>query len=152
MDKPRIVFASDHAGFQYKSILSLFLESKGYTILDVGCTSAEPTDFPIYAKLGCEKIINKEAELGVFICGSGIGISIAANRYNGIRCAVCHDYFTATNCRLKDHANVIALGERVLGIEVAKQMVEAFVATVCNMENPDYGRRAAMIDSIMDNE
>lgn len=152
MDKPRIVFASDHAGFQYKKTLASFLELKGYTIIDVGCHSAEPADFPIYAKLGCEAITKGEAELGVFICGSGIGISIAANRYNGIRCAVCHDYFTATNCRLKDHANVIALGERVLGIEVAKQMVEAFVATPCNMENPEYGRRAAMIDSIMHDE
>ena len=142
------VFGSDHGGYQYKKELINHLSNKGYNIIDVGCDSCESVDFPIYAKLACEKILNKEASLGVLVCGSGIGISIAANRFNGIRCAVCHDYFTATNCRIKDNANIISLGERVIGIEVAKQMVEGFIQAKFDTENPVYSRRSQMIDSL----
>ena len=146
-----VVFASDHAGFQYKRILMSHISSKGYNIIDVGCDSTEPVDFPLFAKSGCERILSGEASLGVFVCGSGIGISIAANRFNGIRCAVCHDYFTAVNCRMKDNANIIALGERVIGIEVAKQMVEAFLASHFSEDNPDYTRRSELCDTINSN-
>lgn len=143
-----VVIGSDHAGFHYKELIKEFLVSKGYSLIDVGTHSSSPTDFPNIAKLACEKILNSEAKTGVLICGSGIGISIAANRFNGIRCAVCHDYFTATNSRSKDHANIIALGERVIGIEVAKQMVEGFLLTPYNAENPDYARRSELLDFI----
>ena len=143
-----VVFGSDHAGYQYKKLLISHMTGKGFNIIDIGCDSCEPADFPIYAKLACEKILNGEASVGVLVCGSGIGISIAANRFNGIRCAVCHDYFTAVNCRLKDNANIIAVGERVLGIEVANQMVEAFLLTKFNSDNPDYIRRSQLCDTI----
>jgi ribose 5-phosphate isomerase B len=143
-----VVFGSDHAGYQYKRMLLSLVSSKGYNVVDVGCDSSEPADFPVYAKLACEEIINKRAHLGVLVCGSGIGISIAANRFNGIRCAVCHDYFTAVNSRLKDNANIIAIGERTTGAETAKQMVEAFLETQFNNTNPDYVRRTQLVDNI----
>jgi ribose 5-phosphate isomerase B len=144
----KVVIGCDHAGFNYKEIIKKHLQGKGFDVVDVGTDSQEPVDFPIYAKSACELLIGKQCELGVLVCGSGIGISMAANRFNGIRCAVCHDYFTAVNCRAKDNANVIALGERVIGIEVAKQMVEAFLRTRFEQENENYVRRGELLDRI----
>lgn len=144
----KVVIGCDHAGFRYKEILRTHLQGKGFEMVDVGCFGEEPVDFPEYGKKACETILRGECALGVLVCGSGIGISIAANRFNGIRCAVCHDYFTATNCRIKDNANVIALGERVIGIEVAKQMVEAFLNAQFESENENYIRRGQMLDRI----
>lgn len=143
-----VVFASDHGGILYKTLLIQYISNKGYTIIDVGCESNEAVDFPVYAKLACEKILNGEASIGVLVCGSGNGMAIAANRFNGIRCAVCHDYFTAVNSRKKDNANMIALGERVIGIEVAKQMVEGFLESKFIQDNEDYNRRSQMCDLI----
>ena len=144
----KVVIGSDHAGFRYKEILKGFLTGKGFEVVDVGCDSEEPVDFPEYGKRACEVILRGECMSGVLVCGSGIGISIAANRFNGIRCGVCHDYFTAVNCRVKDNANVIALGERVIGIEVAKQMVEGFLNARFESGNESYVRRGQMLDMI----
>ena len=144
----KIVIGCDHAGFNYKETIKLHLQQKGFEIVDVGTDSESPVDFPLIAKSACDRILSGECELGILICGSGIGISMAANRFNGIRCAVCHDYFTAVNCRVKDNANVISLGERVIGIEVAKQMVEAFLNARFESGNENYLRRGELLDQI----
>lgn len=144
----KIVIGCDHAGFNYKQAIKFHLQQKGFELIDVGTDSESPVDFPLIAKNACDQILSKECELGILICGSGIGISMAANRFNGIRCAVCHDYFTAVNCRAKDNANIIALGERVIGIEVAKQMVEAFLNARFESGNENYVRRGELLDQI----
>jgi ribose 5-phosphate isomerase B len=106
-------------------------------------------DYPIYAKALCDKITSGEFSHGVLICGTGIGVSIAANKVNGIRAALCHDYFTAKMCGAHHDSNVLCMGARVIGIEVGKQMVEAFLSSSLNTSNPNYQRR---LDQIRDLE
>ena len=125
----KIAFACDHAGFDYKERVIAFIKSLGHEVIDFGCNGPESVDYPDYAELVCKAIIEKKAEKGIVICGTGIGISIAANKFNGIRCAVCHDHLTATLCRQHNDANVISLGARVIGIEVAIDCVKTFLTT-----------------------
>lgn len=122
---PGILFGSDHAGFELKEILKSHLAGR-YTIEDVGCTSKERCDYPDFgAKVGLEL----NGRLGIVICGSGIGISIAANKVKGIRCALCHDHLTARLAREHNDANVLAIGARIVGVDVAKDMVDVFLST-----------------------
>jgi len=112
-----------------KEILKKHITTKGYTVIDVGTNSLDRCDYPDFGeKLGKE--VQKDTTgklLGVLVCGSGVGISIAANKIRGIRCALCHDHYTAKMAKSKDHCNVIALGGRVIGAEVAKEAVDTFI-------------------------
>lgn len=125
----KVAFGCDHGGFQYKDKVIEEVKNLGYEVLDFGCFGPQSVDYPDYAELVCKAIIEKKAEKGIVICGTGIGISIAANKFNGIRCAVCHDHLTATLCRQHNDANVISLGARVIGIEVAIDCVKTFLTT-----------------------
>lgn len=122
-----IYIASDHGGFNMKTELMERLTNKDINYTDLGCYSTESVDYPSIANLLSEKI--NENDSGIIICGTGIGVSIACNRYSHIRCALCHDNFTARMARQHNNANVVALGGRVLGIEIAWDIVQHFLCT-----------------------
>ncbi len=123
----KIAIASDHAGFQLKQQLLVFLEEQHCASIDVGTYSETPVDYPDFAeKLGMA-IIRKEADRGILICGSGVGASVAANKISGIRAGLCHDTYSAHQGVEHDAMNVLVLGSRVIGVELAKELVGAFL-------------------------
>lgn len=129
MSEGTIAIGSDHAGPALKDIFKAKLEERGYTVLDLGTHGAESVDYPDYGKAVGEAVASGEADRGIIICGTGIGISIAANRIPGVRAAVCHDVTSARLAREHNDANVLALGVRVIGPEVALDCLDAFFAT-----------------------
>lgn len=147
MENLTVAIGCDHGGYDLKTKIVEFLTEKGVTLIDVGTNSCETVDHPIYAKFVCDKVSSGEAKFGILICGSGIGISIAANRFSGIRCAVCHDYYTGMMSREHNDANVLALGGRVIGEEVARQIVEVFLSTRFLSEHQNHPRRVQMLNS-----
>jgi ribose 5-phosphate isomerase B len=129
MTSKPVAIASDHAGYALKEALKPIVESAGYTVLDLGTNSEKSVDYPDFGRQAAETITSGKADLGIIICGSGIGISIAANRHPGIRAALCHDGLTAQLSRQHNNANILALGARLIGIETAKECVTRFLAT-----------------------
>ncbi len=127
--KPRIVIGSDHAGFSVKEAIRKFLETAGYAVDDQGTWSEESVDYPDYGKAVGERVVSRQADLGIAVCGTGIGISIAANKVPGVRAAVAHDVMTARLAREHNDANVLALGGRVVTGEAAIEMVQVFLTT-----------------------
>lgn len=127
MLREKIYVASDHAGFELKEKICLFLKEKNIIFNDLGTNDYTSCDYPDYAHLLAEKI-NKQS-FGILICGSGIGISIAANRHKNIRCALCHESLSAELARKHNDANVLALGGRLIGIELAINIIEKFIQT-----------------------
>jgi len=127
--KPRIALASDHAGFSVKETIRKYLESAGYAVSDLGTSSAESVDYPDYGKAVGERVASKQADLGIAVCGTGMGISIAANKVPGVRAALAHDLHTARLAREHNDANVLALGGRVVSGEAATRMVQVFLTT-----------------------
>lgn len=128
--KQKIAIASDHAGFDLKASLIYFLEKNNYKIVDLGCGSSQiSVDYPDFAKKIAEEIIAKKCDFGILICGSGIGISIAANRYKQVRAALCVDEEMAKLARLHNDANVICLGARLTEEGAAKKAVQVFLTT-----------------------
>ena len=127
--KPRIAIGSDHAGFSIKEIIRNYLEGAGYAVSDLGAPSEESVDYPDYGGAVAERVVSKQADLGIAVCGTGIGISIAANKVPGIRAALAHDVNTARLAREHNDANVLALGGRIVTGEVAIEMVQVFLTT-----------------------
>lgn len=124
-----IVLAADHGGYELKNLLIEKLKALGYTPLDLGTNSPESVDYPDMAKKLADAIKSNQAEQGVLCCGTGIGISIAANRFPFIRAALIHDAFGARLCREHNNANVIVFGGRTIGTEVAYECLEIFLKT-----------------------
>lgn len=125
----KVVIACDHAGFQFKNILLQLIKEKGYEVNDLGAyTEKSQDDYPDHAADVAKAIQQNEAEKGILICGSGVGVSVAANKFKGIRAGVCHDNYSAHQCVEHDDANVLCIGERVIGIEPAKEIVLTFLA------------------------
>jgi len=124
-----IALASDHAGFDFKERIKIFLDALGYSWKDYGTFSSERADYPEFAHRGAEGIIQGECSQGIFVCGSGIGIGIAANRHRGIRAASCQTVEAARLSRLHNNANVLALGERLISWETAKEMIQVWLKT-----------------------
>lgn len=124
-----VALASDHAGYELKAQIGRQLEDAGYTVLDLGTDGPASVDYPDFAAALAAAVTDGRAQRGVLICGSGIGISIAANRHPGIRAALVHDVTTARLSREHNDANVIALGARVIGPEIAKDCVDVFMKT-----------------------
>ena len=123
----RVVIGSDHAGYELKELLAAELRGQGYDVLDVGTCSTAAVDYPDYAeKLGLA-IVGGEAERGVLICGSGVGASIAANKIPGVRAAICHDTYSGHQGVEHDDMNVLVLGGRIIGSEVAREVMYAFL-------------------------
>ncbi len=120
---------SDHGGFEFKQMIIEFLREMGQEVDDVGCYSTESVDYPDFADKVCAKVQSKECECGILVCGTGIGMSIAANRHRDIRAALCHEAYTARMSREHNNANVLCLGGRVLGSEIALDVVGSWVET-----------------------
>ena len=122
-----IVFGCDHAGYEIKDAIIAHIKEKGHTVTEVGTFSSASCHYPIYAAAACKKILSGEAELGILVCGTGIGMSIAANKHDGIRAACCSDCFSARLTREHNDANVLCIGQRVVGIGLALDLVDAFL-------------------------
>lgn len=139
-----VAIAADHAGFELKSTLEEEIRALGYEVLDLGTNSSESVDYPDFGHRLARALTDGAADRGVLVCGSGIGISIAANRHPGVRAAVCHDTVSARLARLHNDANALALGSRLIGVEVAKDCVRTFLTT--EFEGGRHARRVAKID------
>ena len=138
-----IAIASDHAGFEMKSGLAAWLREQGHEVVDLGTNGPESVDYPDFADRMAEAVRTGRAARGVLVCGTGIGISIAANRHRELRCALCHDVTSARLARLHNDANVIAIGGRVIGDVVARDCVEAFLSTAF-----EGGRHARRVEKL----
>ena len=124
-----IVIASDHGGFALKQEIMAHLREKGVEFEDIGTYTEESCNYPDYAEKAARAVVAGQYEKGILVCGTGIGMSIAANKVRGARCALCSDCFSAEMCRAHNDANLIALGGRVTGPELAKRMVDLFLNT-----------------------
>ena len=125
----KIVLGSDHGGFALKKEIVQFLAQTGHEVNDVGCHSEDSVDYPDFADKVCAEVIEGRAERGILVCGTGIGMSIAANRYRPIRAALCHESLTARMSREHNDANVLCLGDRVLGVALALDIVKTWLET-----------------------
>ena len=141
-----ISIASDHGGYCLKEHIKAYLTAKGINVLDCGCDSQESCDYPIFAKAAAEAVADGRCEKGIVICTTGIGISNAANKVAGIRCAHCTDPLSAEMTRRHNDANVLALGAGITGPNLAKRMVEVFLNT--EFEGGRHARRVAQLDAI----
>lgn len=128
LSKP-IAVACDHAGFPLKNFVINELAALGYTVIDCGCNSLESCDYPDYASTACRKIQSGECGAGILICGTGVGMSIAANKHRGIRAACCSETFSARLTRMHNDANVLCIGARVIGEGIAGELIRDFVTT-----------------------
>ena len=146
MNIKQIVIGCDHGGFGLKGQLIRHLEARGITVLDVGTYSADSCNYPDIADALCKRIQSGEFELGILVCGTGIGMSIAANKHSGIRAAACENTFSARMTRMHNDANVLCLGERVVGAGLAADMVDLFVDT--DFEGGRHSVRVEMLNSL----
>ncbi len=145
--KPNIItIGCDHAGFGLKDHVVAHLRSRGIEVLDVGTNSTESCDYPVFAHAVCQNIQQGKAELGILICGTGIGMSMAANKHRGIRAAVCSDTFSARLTRMHNDTNVLCFGERVVGMGLALDLVDSFLDA--DFEGGKHQRRVDMITAI----
>lgn len=138
--------ASDHGGFELKDIIKEHLIGKGYEILDLGTNSSDSVDYPEYGKACGEAVVGGKADVGIVCCGTGIGISIAANKVKGVRCGLCTSVEMATLTKQHNNANIIALGGRTTAPELAKEIVDAWLET--DFEGGRHQRRVDMLDNM----
>ena len=142
--KSKLCIANDHAGYELKVKLIDYIKDKGFEIDDLGCFSPESVDYTEFAYKAAKSVSDGEYDYGIIICGTGLGVSIAANKVKGIRAAVCTDSFMAKMCREHNDANIMCMGARVIGLGVAKTCVDAFLETEF-----DGGRHKQRVDNIM---
>lgn len=143
MSKDVIALASDHGGLEMKAMLAAFLQGKGVEVVDLGTHDSQSVDYPDFAVAMADALKQGKASRGILMCGTGIGISIAANRFAHVRAALVHDAYGAAMCRQHNDANVLVLGGRTMGPEVAKQCVELFLSTA--FEGGRHARRVAKL-------
>jgi RpiB/LacA/LacB family sugar-phosphate isomerase len=143
----RIVIGADHAGYDLKEIITAYLRHLGYEVIDKGTDSDDPVDYPDYAEAVASAIVDGDAERGVLICGSGVGTSVAANKIPGIRAGLCHDTYAARQGVEHDDMNVLVLGARVIGVELARELVDNFLRARFNGEER-HRRRVAKIKAL----
>lgn len=139
----KIVIANDHAAVELKQEIASFIEELGHEVVNIGTDSHDSCDYPEYGKKAADMVASGQADLGVLICGTGVGISLAANKVKGIRCGVCSEATTARLIRQHNNANMIAFGARIVGSELAKDIVQAFLSAEFMG-----GRHAARVDMI----
>ena len=142
----KIAIGNDHVAVEMKNHITKYLEAKGYTVVNYGTDNTDRADYPIYGKRVAEAIVNGECDLGVLICGTGIGISLAANKIKGIRAAVCSEPYSAALTRRHNNANIIAFGARVVGPAMAESIVDAFFDA--EFEGGRHANRVDMITAI----
>lgn len=143
----RVVLGSDHAGFDLKQNLTVFIRDLGHEILDVGTNSETPVDYPDYSEAVGLAVKEGNADRGVLICGSGVGASVAANKIPGIRAGLCHDTYSAHQGVEHDNMNVLVMGARVIGDELARELVRAYLGAKFSGEER-HRRRLAKVDAI----
>ena len=124
----RVLIGSDHAGLDLKNVVSSHLKELGHEVFDIGTNDTTPVDYPDIAEAAALHLVEKRSERGVLICGSGVGVSVAANKIPGIRAGLCHDIYSAHQSVEHDDVNVLVLGSRVVGSELAKELVSGFLA------------------------
>ena len=139
-----IALGSDHAGFPLKQEIIKYLDEQGIAYKDYGCYTPERFDYAIAAQKACDAVVNGECDKAVLCCGTGIGISMAANKVKGIRACACSDYFSAKYTRLHNDANCICLGDRVIGAGLAIELVDIFLNTEF-----EGGRHQTRVDQVM---
>ncbi len=140
-----IAIGSDHGGYELKQEIMAYLDEKKIPYKDFGSNTNASCDYPVYAKEVAHAVVNKECEKGILICGTGIGISITANKVKGIRCALCHDCFSAQATREHNDANILAMGGRVVGAGLALKIVDTFLNTEFSGDER-HMRRISMIE------
>lgn len=139
----RIAITSDHAGVDLRFELVDHLKEKGIEVLDMGPKTKESVDYPDFAQAMCKKIVDKEVDLGIALCGTGVGMSIACNKVKGIRASLCGDSYSAKYTRLHNNSNVLCMGARVIGVDLAKDIVDTY------LENEfEGGRHQRRIDKL----
>ncbi|WP_280770508.1 ribose 5-phosphate isomerase B [Salipaludibacillus daqingensis] len=143
----KIAIGSDHAGYALKGEIVKVIEELGHEVKDVGCDCADSVDYADYGIPAAEMVANGEADRGIVICGTGIGMSISANKVKGIRCALVHDLFTAKATREHNDSNVLAMGERIIGPGIAQEIAKVWLTTEF-----EGGRHARRIEKISDYE
>lgn len=149
MDIKKIVIGSDHAGFEYKAKLISYLSDKGYEMIDAGTDSPESCDYPVPVHALCKTIQGGECDYGILICGTGIGVSMAANKHRGIRAAVCSDEYSTEMTRQHNDANVLCMGARVIDFSLVCKLTDIFLATDALSEER-HRRRQQMISDLED--
>lgn len=142
----KFYIATDHAGLDLKDYTVKLLREKGHEVVDLGPFSKDRVDYPDYAVKVCESILSDTTSQGILICGSGIGMSMAANRHSGIRAALCHDAYTATVARGHNDANVLCFGERIIGQGVAESILDAWIAG--SFDGGRHTNRVAKIEAL----
>jgi ribose 5-phosphate isomerase B len=144
----RIAIGADHAGFELKNSVVEFVRGTGNTVHDLGTYNSEPVDYPDLARKVCEAMQQGKADLGILVCGSGVGASVAANKFFGIRAAICHDTYTAHQGREHDDVNVLCMGSRVIGEALALDIVRIWLAASFSHEE----RHQRRLDKVLDIE
>ena len=140
----KFYIATDHAGIEYKDFVKDLLTNKGIEVEDLGPYSTDRVDYPDYAEK-CAKAVREDiGSFGILICGTGIGMSIAANKVKGVRAALCHDAYTAAMARAHNEAQILCFGQRVLGLGTVESVIEAFLTT-----QPEGNRHAGRVEKIM---
>lgn len=136
--------ATDHAGFAIKDFIKEYLKTKGHDVIDLGPDNDQRVDYPDFAQKCTKAVLSDTSSFGILVCGTGIGISIAANKTRGIRAALCHDAYTASMSRAHNDANILCFGERVVGKGVIESMLDAFITTP--FEGGRHANRVAKIE------
>ena len=142
----KIAMGNDHSAVEMKNIIKEHLISRGYEVMDLGTNSEESCDYPVYGEKVGRAVASGEADLGIAICGTGVGISLAANQVKGIRACVCSEPYTAKLSRMHNNSNVLAFGARVVGSELAKMIVDEWLAA--EFEGGRHQRRVDLIMAI----
>lgn len=142
----KIAIGNDHVAVELKNHITKYVEAKGYTVVNFGTDSSESCDYPVYGEKVARAVASGECDLGILICGTGIGISLAANKVKGIRAAVCSEPYSARLTRQHNNANIIAFGARVVGQAMAEMIVDEFLDA--EFEGGRHQRRVELIDKI----
>ena len=142
----KIAIGCDHGGYLLKQDILIWLEENDYDFEDFGCYNTESVDYPVYAEKVARAVASGECEKGIVICTTGIGVSMAANKVQGIRCALCGDSYSAEMTRRHNDANVLAMGAGIIGPNMAKKITEVFLTTA--FEGGRHARRVGLLDNI----
>jgi ribose 5-phosphate isomerase B len=142
----KVIIGCDHAGFALKTQVKGLLETMGHTVEDVGCQSEESVDYPVYGKAVATGVAKGEFAKGILICGSGLGMSMIANRFTGVRAALCNDLYSAVLSRRHNDANLLVMGGRLIGSDLAEEIVRTWLTT--EFDGGRHERRTAQLDEI----
>jgi ribose 5-phosphate isomerase B len=145
--KPTIALGADHAGYEYKNKLISYLTENGYACIDCGTNGPESVDYPVHASKVCELVRGGKCDFGILVCGTGIGMSIAANKHRGIRAALCNEAESTAMTRHHNNSNVLCLGARMISYELALELTNVFLNT--EFDGGRHERRVEMLDKLL---